>query len=407
MTAEQPANGPLRILLISRCPPLPLYLGDRLIVYHLARELKARGHQIDLLAFDDGAAPPDPDAFRELFGYQNIFPDPRRGMIDYLRRLILPARRFPTLPEESWSPEMWRAIRRQITRTAYDAAHFFGGVQVYEYFRAVDPLPAVITPYESYSLYLQRQIAAGGGLAARLRHAAARTYESFMFNPFQRVIVLTETDRAALKQINPYLSVEVIPNGVELARFTPPQPAQPRTANTLLFTGNFAYPPNLDAAFFLIEEILPRVQAAIPNAVLRLAGANPPQELLEMADEDVIVSGDIPDMRVPLGDSALFVCPLRVGAGIKNKVLEALAMGCPIVATPLSLDGIAVIDGDSAVMADAQPEIFAAAVVRTLRDEALRARLSARGRQVIVDGYNWAVVADRYEALYREAIRQK
>ncbi len=111
MTAERTAGGPLRILLISRCPPLPLHLGDRLIVYHLARELKARGHQIDLLAFDDGAAPPDPDAFRELFGYQNIFPDPRRGMIDYLRRLILAARRFPTLPEESWSPEMWRPRR--------------------------------------------------------------------------------------------------------------------------------------------------------------------------------------------------------------------------------------------------------------------------------------------------------
>ncbi|MBK8020240.1 MAG: glycosyltransferase [Chloroflexi bacterium] len=395
----------LRILLISRCPPLPLYLGDRLIVYHLARELGARGHEIDLLAFDDESAPPDPDAYRHLFGYQNIFPDPPRGMVEYGRRALVASKRFPTAPEEAWSPEMWRAIRKLITRRTYDIAHLFGGVQVYEYRRAVEPLPALITPYESYSLYLKREIATGGGLGVRVRYLAARAYESFMFNPFRRVVVLTDRDREMLLRINPYLSVEVIPNGVDLDVFSPPSSPPPRTPNTLLFTGNFEYEPNLDAAFLLIEEILPLVKARIPDAVLWLQGANPPEELLEMAGEDVVITGKIPDMRVPLSEAAVFACPLRMGAGIKNKVLEAMAMGCPVVATPLSLDGIAARDGESALVAEGQPEVFAAAIVRALSDEALRQRLSEGGRKVIVDGYNWKTVADRYEALYRDVIR--
>lgn len=401
---QTPSADKLRILLISRCPPYPLHLGDRLIVHHLARELKARGHIIDLLALDDGAAPPDPDAYRHLFRYQNIFPDPLRTPTDYLRRLLRPAERFPHDADEAWSPDLWRAIRKRMTLEQYDLVHFFGGVQVYEYANAVSPLRALITPYESYSLYLQSEIESGKGLqiGTRVRAWFAGEYEGWMFNPFRRTVVLTEADREELRYHNPFLPVEVIPNGVDLAAFTPQD--TPREANTMVFTGNFAYPPNRDAAFFLIEEVLHRVQAKIPSAKLWLIGANPPDDLQEMADEDVVVSGQVPDMRDHLARATVFACPLRLGAGIKNKVLEALAMGCPVVGTPLSFEGIAVKQGESAVIAPPDADAFATALIHTLTDAKLRARLSANGRAVIEHGYQWSAVADRYEALYREVM---
>lgn len=397
-------DSPLRILLISRCPAYPLHLGDRLIVYHLARELSGRGYRIDLLAFDDGAAVPDLAATQNFFATQQLFPDPKRGMVDYVRRLIVPAARFPNEAGDSWSPELWRAIRKKVTTEKYDLVHFFGGVQVYEYLRAVDPLPAIITPYESYSLYLRREVELGAGVATRIRHAAARAYESWMFNRYRRVVVLTERDREELREINPYLPVEVIPNGVDLAYFDSSEMVMERKTNTLLFTGNFAYPPNLDAAYFLIEEVLPHVQAQIPDAVLWLVGANPPAELMELADEDVIVTGQVADMRTYLATASVFACPLKVGAGIKNKVLEALAMGCPVIATPLSMDGISVQDGESALIANADANDFADEIVKALRDPALRERLSSNGQRVIAQGYNWAAVADRYETLYSEIL---
>lgn len=392
----------LRILLISRCPPYPLHLGDRLIVYHLARELSARGHIIDLLAFDDGVAPDEPDAYQRFFRKVTLLPDPERGMVDYLRRLAVPSTRFPREAAGSWSPKMWRAIREHLVSDQYDLAHLFGGIQVYEYANALESLKSIITPYESYSLYLQRQIDSGGGFGTRLRAWAAGRYETWMFVPYRRIIVLTDADREEFHFLNPYLNVEVIPNGVDLAYFTP-QGGEQRQPHTLLFTGNFAYQPNLDAAFYLIEQILPRVQDRLPDARLWLVGANPPPELSELADaDDLIVTGQVVDMRPYLAKAAVFACPLRFGAGIKNKVLEALAMGCPVVGSPVSFDGIGISDGVSAVVAPDDADDFASAVIRALDDANLLTRLSLNGRKLIEGKYNWASVAERYEALYRD-----
>ena len=105
----------MRILLISRCPPWPLYLGDRLIVYHLAEEMEARKHELDFLAFAD--RPDDwheQDHYDHLFNQVRLFKDPTRSQQSYLKRLLLPASRFPTRAEQSWSPEMWQAIEAQL-----------------------------------------------------------------------------------------------------------------------------------------------------------------------------------------------------------------------------------------------------------------------------------------------------
>ena len=106
----------------------------------------------------------------------------------------------------------------------------------------------------------------------------------------------------------------------------------------------------------------------------------------------------MPDVRPYLARAGVFVSPLRLGAGIKNKVLEALAMGCPVVATPLSLDGIAARDGEEALIADSGDMVDA--VVRVLQDDALRARLGQQGRSLIEARYSWDAVAEQYERLY-------
>src|SRR5690606_36683295 len=119
------------ILLISRCPPYPIHLGDRLIIWHLARELSRRGYTIDLLAFanrpEDHA---EIDHYRVFFRHITLIDEPRRS---YPKRLILPGARFPQRADQAWSPEMWRSIESHRAQNRYDAAHLFGGVQVYEF----------------------------------------------------------------------------------------------------------------------------------------------------------------------------------------------------------------------------------------------------------------------------------
>jgi glycosyltransferase involved in cell wall biosynthesis len=228
---------------------------------------------------------------------------------------------------------------------------------------------------------------------------AARAYERFMFAPYRRTVVVSEADRDELRALNPALNVTVIPNGVDLRQFTPDN-REAREPYTLLFTGNYEYAPNVDAALRLGREVLPAVRAHLPAARLWLVGNAPPPELLALADEAITVTGRVPDVRPYLARAAVFVSALRFGAGIKNKVLEAMAMGCPVVATPLSVDGIAARDGHEAVIAPL--EGIAPAVVRLLGDAPLRETLAVNGRALIEARYSWGRVAAMYETLYEE-----
>jgi polysaccharide biosynthesis protein PslH len=397
----------MKVLLISRCPPYPLYLGDRLILYHLARELAARGHQLDLLALydrDDDAAPAARAPYAAFFRHIDLIREQPRTPAALLRRLLLPAARFPHSAATAWSPQLWRAIAARLSAAQYDVAHLFGGVQVYEYAHLLRQTPTLITPYESYSLYLSRAIAASssplGNLSLQFQRAVARRYEAFMFTPYERVVVVSDADHDELRALNPALPLEVIPNGIDLDYFAP-QSIQ-RDPNMLLFTGNFEYAPNVDAALLLARDILPLVRARLPQVRLHLVGNAPPPALIALGSDHIVVTGRVDDVRPYLAQAALYVCPLRFGAGIKNKVLEALAMGCAVIATPLSIDGIDARDGDHLLLADADAPTFAARIIAALDDAPLRQRLGDDGRALIAARYTWAQVAARYEQIYGE-----
>ncbi len=404
-----------QILMIARCPAYPIHLGDRLIIYHLARELSQRGYAIDLLAFantpddlqTDWAATPIAPFFRTI----EIYPEPRRSTVDYLRRLFIPGRRFPQQARESWSPEMWQAIQSHLAQTDYEVVHLFGGIQVYEFYRALAPsIPALIVPYESYSLYLRRIVENPTGtwssrLMGVLQRWIARQFERWMFTPYARTVVISQRDKDELLDINPDLTIDVITNGIDLDYFALQE--MEREPATLLFTGNYEYAPNVDAALHLAQTILPAVRQRLqPQGItpkLWLVGNAPPPELQAFASDTITVTGRVPDVRPYLAQATVFVCPLRLGAGMKNKVLEALAMRVPLVATPLSVDGIAVQAGQDVLIADDDAALIEH-VVRVLTDSDLQRQLAANGRHLIESRYSWAQVATQYEALY-QAIR--
>ena len=248
------------MLLISRCPPYPIHLGDRLIIWHLARELSRRGYSIDLLALYDREDDPGRQAeYAPFFRHIHLIPEARRSPLSLLRRLALPSARFANAAAASFCPPLWRAIAERLKRHDYDLVHCFGSVSVYEFHPLIAHLPNLITPYESHSLYLA-SAARRGQLGARLRLPIARRFESFMFKPYDRTVVIAEADRAALLQLGAAERIDVIPNGIELERFQPRHDG--RDAHRLLFVGNFDYAPNQDAARLLSR----RGAAASPRA---------------------------------------------------------------------------------------------------------------------------------------------
>lgn len=386
------------LLLISRCPPYPLHLGDRLIPGNVVPLLAAQGIAVDLIALADNDATLAAEQqniphYQQHYRSITLIADTRRTPLQYLWRLALRSRRFPRVAGDAWLPRLFTETQRQLAAHPYDAVWVFGGVQVYEVAAALAAQPAVITPYESFALYLQRVQAQTPSLIHQLRAWIARRYEAFMFAPYAAVTVLAQPDADALRAADPTLNLHIIPNGVRL----PPLVVAEREPYTLLFVGNFEYAPNTDAALRLVQDILPRVQQSLPAARVWLVGNAPPPVLRALASPTVTVTGYVDDLAPYYQRASVFVSALTLGAGLKNKILEALAHGLPVVATPLSVDGIAVQHRTHALTGSV--EELAGLVVEALRDEALRVRLAQQGRALVEEDYSWQSVAARYLAL--------
>lgn len=390
----------MHILLISRCPPYPLHLGDRLIVWHLVRELKKLGVTFDLIALTQ--KPSDADEqhhYAHLFRKITLIPETPRTIPQYLSRLMKPKTRFPKSAEQAWSPALWQAAHDHLADLkTYTGVQVFGGIQVYEVARGLRGFKTIITPYESFALYMERQVQQNPSLMNWLQLWSARAYERWMYQRFQTTVVLAKPDAEMLKKLSRYLPVEVIPNGIDLTYFTGER-AEPKS-HTLLFVGNYEYGPNVEAAMILADQIFPKVRAAVPDAMLSLVGNAPPPELLVKQGNGITVTGRVPDIREAYASTSVFVSPLVTGAGIKNKILEAMAMRLPVVATPLSMDGIAAKNGEHALITPV--EKMAETVVALLRDQNQQRRLGDQGRTLIEAKYSWEQVAKRYHRLYED-----
>jgi glycosyltransferase involved in cell wall biosynthesis len=215
-------------------------------------------------------------------------------------------------------------------------------------------------------------------------------FERAAVRAFDRVITCSDEDAAALP---PSGQVTVVPNGVDTAKFRPaPLPA----AAKIVMTGALYTGPNVDGATWFCHEVIPLVQASRPDVELDIVGALPTDEVLALGRMGgVTVHADVADVLPFLHASRVAVVPLRLGSGTRLKALEALAAGRPVVGTSIGLEGLDLVDGQHALVAD-DPQAFATAILRLLGDDQLAAGLVTAGRRLVEDRYSWSHIADRF-----------
>jgi len=194
--------------------------------------------------------------------------------------------------------------------------------------------------------------------------------------------------------------ISVIPNGVDLEYFQPGRSSSQRyVPNRIVFTGNMSYRPNVDAVAHFAANILPKIRLEISDVQLFVVGMEPTAAVRRLADGDrVVVTGRVEDVRPYFDSAAVAVAPLRVARGLQNKVLEAMAMRVPVVASPAAFAGITAMAGRDLLVA-ANPKDFSRAVVTLLRDPAARERFAAAGRTCVEMNHNWSQLLERLEGL--------
>jgi len=218
---------------------------------------------------------------------------------------------------------------------------------------------------------------------------------------FDEVAVTSPEDAAVLQGMAPTAPIAVIPNGVDLDYFRPIN--GPREEKTLVFSGKMSYHANVTGILHFVEQVFPLVRAAVPEVRLRIAGSQPPPVVQALANDPAIeVTGQLPDLRPAIGSATAAICPVIVKVGVQNKILEAMAMGVPVIASRQGAVGLEARPGEE-LLVGADPAEFARHTIAVLTDASLRTRLTAAGRRYVERTHRWDVMADNFEVLYRRA----
>lgn len=224
--------------------------------------------------------------------------------------------------------------------------------------------------------------------------------EAQLVKEFDASIVISEEETIHLPKSD---RLFVVRNGIDLDYFSP---RGTPNSNTIIFTGAMNYFPNIDGVLFFHEEILPRIQEEIPSVKLIIGGMEPDQKIQQLESAHVVVTGFVPDMRDYLEKASVCVVPLRIAKGIQNKVLEAMAMGIPVVSTSGANKGINAVHNRDLIVAD-DANTFADAVVRMLRHENLRNTIASNARRFVEAQFSWQHNLQQMDQAMEMAMRRK
>jgi glycosyltransferase involved in cell wall biosynthesis len=267
------------------------------------------------------------------------------------------------------------------------------------------PAPRILVQHEPGEKSAQEKLkfaATPGRIMPQLDILAWKRFERDVIRQVQAVVVFTERDHKVVEKLGQKVPIIPIPIGTEL----PEHSLNPtgEAPLSLLFVGNFKHFPNVDAALRLITAIFPPVQAQFTESRLYIVGSHPPAELQRRASESVIITGFVPNLTPYLDRAALLVLPLRMGGGMRVKVLEALAHGKAVIASPIAIEGLDLQDGHEVKLAESDQE-FSQAAIDLLREPELRAGLANRARAWACANLSWNNTVLAYEDLYDRLLK--
>ena len=396
----------MRILFITPYVPSPI----RVRPFNLIKGLAARGHAITLLTLAPGDEGKHIPALRPYCQQIESVPFSRSQALTGVCYALLTG--VPLQAAYGRSRRMIALLSDLLGRESFDVVHV-------EHLRAsilgetIRSLPKVYDSVDCISLLFERTIALNpqwsSRLLARLDLGRTRRYEGRLARKYERVLVTSSEDRAALQELaarygraDEVKLVEVLPNGVDLNYFAPQN--LPRQGQTIVFSGKMSYHANVASVLYLVHEIMPLVWRERPSVGLWVVGQSPTRAVQALVkDERVKVTGFVPDLRPYLAQAAVAVSPIRYGVGIQNKVLEAMAMGTPVVTSPRARLALQAEPGEDLLVADS-PAAFAEQVLRLLGDDLLRQQIGTNGRRYVEKHHDWFAISADLARIYQETI---
>ena len=390
----------MKILVISTWFPFPPDNGSKARTYNLLRHLGAR-HTLDLLALSQSERDTNYlDEVRQFCRRIALFPEPKfhpRKLRSYLGFFSPTPRYFQAhhcreLESLStiWTQEESYNVVLAVTLGAGP------------YAAKLDVPFRVLDQHNIESQVIKRECRNGRSILRRLRYAPtwikAEGFERAVARRFDAITVVSEQERGLMEGLlgdGHGKEICVVPNGIDpgLLEYQPPM----REEAVLLFTGALTYKPNYDAAVRLCEDILPAVRTRFPHARLRITGGFEGVDVSGLADTPgVELTGYVEDIRPVVASASVLVVPLHFGGGTRLKILEAMALGTPVVSTPIGAEGLEVQDGVHILLGETTTEL-ADRTSRVLADPDWAVKIAGNARELVKEHYQWPMIAGRFE----------
>ncbi len=393
----------MKILMLTPYLPYPLLSGGQIRTYNLLKKL-AEKHEITLFALiKDESERQHIQALEPLCAKIQVFKRSRRPFT--LRNVLKTAiSSYPFLVIRNHVPETIEAVRKELSGGEYDLIHA-------ETFYMMPHLPETQVPvilveqtieylgYESYAkkapFFLRPLL---NWDIAKIRH-----WERHFWRSAQKLIVMSQDDKEFIAQeIGQADKIEVVSNGVDTEWFDekPRQlPAQP----TVLSVGTFKWLPNVEAVNFLVQQVWPLLKKEVTSARLWIVGNAPTDRVLayEKQDPQIKVTGNIPDIRDAFKQAHVLAAPVFSGKGTRYKVLEAMASGTPVVATPTAIEGLGVKDEEHVLLSRTAAEM-SQQISRLFNQPRLREKLAKKAKQYVTDYYDWRYISHQLDQVYQQ-----
>jgi sugar transferase (PEP-CTERM/EpsH1 system associated) len=396
----------MNILLLSPWLPWPPHSGGRIRIFETLRYLSHQ-HSVTLVtsvysAEDSRHAVALKDYCENIV--TTVLANDTGAVLSRLSRGLFGRR--PLIQSFYYDTRLAEQIRNLTSRIRYDI------IQVEfpfltPYLRAVAPhsrAKRILTMHNIESLRFERELRLSHWGKRRLvllgDHLFFRAWEQQALRQFDGIITVSGSERTWVQRHAPRATVELIPNGVDTEYFSPAPTMALKSEPYVVFTGAMDYLPNVDAACWFCNEILPVLQRKIPNLGLKIVGKNPHGRLLKLDKRNgVQVTGTVEDIRGYVAGSVALVVPLRSGGGTRLKILEAMAMERPVISTTVGAEGLEVTPGADILIAD-DAQGFVTHVGLLLKSLKAAKNLGRAGRRLVVEKYDWRVCFDGLERLY-------
>jgi polysaccharide biosynthesis protein PslH len=394
----------MRILFLSQLLPLPLDAGPKIRAYYVLRYLAEAGHEVTLLCFiRPGDDQRNVQCLRQICSSVETVPLVRSRVKDLSNgsRSLFSATPFLVLRDQLPSMEM--KLKEVMGSRSFDALHADQLWMAPYSMRSSGPALRVLDQHNAVFMIPRRMAEHDRNPLTRafLRREASKleAFERRACQAFAQVVWVTDEDQKAVgsSQGNHAVRNQVIP----IATDTATRPAVKRSgAFRVTFLGGMHWPPNAEGVSWFAERVWPRVLKAVPSAVLTLIGKGAPKKLCRQGPgSKVEVTGYVADLERYLSETVAFIVPLRSGAGMRVKILDAWCWGLPVISTSVGAEGISTVHAENLLIADDE-ESFADCLVRVMRERALAQRLSENGRAAVEMLYDWRKVYKAWDQIY-------